>query len=140
MIVHAAYYTTHWWSYLVYAGAIAVVTPVWLRLTAPSYNRRVRSNRRESSMSQDRTVNVYLTSEVIRYLNTAGDGSTEPNAEDLVITTVDDRGGVFVERASCAGEDGSGVWVDASGQEHLGPGGEFTESIGAVEHALELTR
>jgi hypothetical protein len=60
-----------------------------------------------------RTVNVYLTEEVCAYL------ATDP--EDLVITQVDECGGVFVERAECVGEEGSGVWIDALGYEHVSP-------------------
>lgn len=85
-----------------------------------------------------RTVNVYLTHQVIKYLNTVGDGSNEPNTEDLVITEVDGCGGIFIERAAYVGEEGSGIWVDAAGNEHLGPGGNFVESKGATEfHSRE---
>lgn len=75
-----------------------------------------------------RTVNVYLTREQTVYLATdpsASPGDIPGSPHDLVIELVDDRGGLFVHNAALLDDEGSGVWVDAAGNEHYGPGGKF---------------
>lgn len=82
-----------------------------------------------------RTVNVYLTSKVIRYL---GDNAVEmEGADDLVVTQVDGSGGLFVELASKVGEEGSGVWVNALGVEMHGPDDEGADAISEQAEAFE---
>jgi hypothetical protein len=60
-------------------------------------------------------VRVYLTDHQCQYLASHG--------RDQVITMTDDDGWIFVEDAANVGEEGSGVWVDARGQEQHGPVG-----------------
>jgi hypothetical protein len=64
---------------------------------------------------------IYLTADVCRYLHLgpSADGKIEPQG-DLCITDKNDEGWVFVEQASSVGEEGSGVWVDAAGNEQHG--------------------
>ncbi len=62
---------------------------------------------------------IYLTTGVQRYLG----ANAENENSDLVITEADDKGWIFVEQAATVGEDGSGVWVDAAGNEQYGPTG-----------------
>lgn len=74
-----------------------------------------------------RSVHVYLTADQIEYLYHPGSKGAEGYdpaerfKEDLAITQVDDHGWIFVENSKSLGEDGSGVWVDAVGQEHHAP-------------------
>lgn len=89
-----------------------------------------------STMSDHRTVNVYLTTGVIAYLYEQTDVSdieATHIGEDLVITKVDGAGGCFVESASSVGDEGSGVWIDAVGHEHQEPGHDFVTSDKAQE-------
>lgn len=67
---------------------------------------------------------IYLTAQQCRYLHLgpSADGEIVPQG-DLVITDKDDKGWIFVEQPSTLDEDGSGVWVDASGREHHSPVG-----------------
>lgn len=71
-----------------------------------------------------RSVNIYLTERQCLYL--AGELGLGA-ATDTVITDVDDVGGIFVMKPSDLDEEGAGVWVDAAGNEHYGPGFDFKE-------------
>jgi hypothetical protein len=81
-----------------------------------------------------RTVNVYLTTHAIDYLyHEFVDIDADKIGDDAVITQIDECGGLFIERASTVSEEGSGVWVDASGQESQGPNDTFVESVEAQQ-------
>jgi hypothetical protein len=81
-----------------------------------------------------RTVNVYLTTHAIDYLyHEFVDIDADKIGDDAVITQIDECGGLFIERASTVSEEGSGVWVDASGQESQGPSDTFVESVEAQQ-------
>jgi hypothetical protein len=68
-------------------------------------------------------VKVYLTAGQCKYLGCVGFVRAELPVIDQVITMTSDDGWIFVERADTVGEEGSGVWVDANGQEQHGPSG-----------------
>lgn len=58
---------------------------------------------------------IYLTDKQCQYL--------ENQNTDQVISMTSDDGWIFVEAAANVGEEGSGVWVDANGEDHFGPTG-----------------
>lgn len=83
-----------------------------------------------------RTVNVYLTKEILLELASGRNqaAGTQEEVEDIVITQVDECGGILVHQASSVGEEGSGVWMDASGCEHFSGGGDFHTSDEATDY------
>lgn len=80
-----------------------------------------------------RIVNVYLTAPVVNYLYHAQYGQNE----DFVITQVDGSGGVFVDLASKLDEEGSGVWIGASGNEVHGLDDEGDDAVSEKAEAFE---
>lgn len=88
-------------------------------------------------------VKLYLTAEQCKYLGMPGKKGAEgyeigDEPEDTCITMVSDDGWIFVELARNVGEDGSGVWVDANGSEHHGPGEDRSNSAAAEEFYKDL--
>lgn len=69
---------------------------------------------------------VLISKGVAKYLFQSIDDAENEDQETLVlaITGADAQGWVFVEDADKVGTEGSGVWVDAEGNEHQGPHGK----------------